>query len=169
MTGKVYPLVRVFQLIRVKTPDDKEWVKSRQQWIGLDQLGNELEETFTDPEVWDKPSFKHEMMPKDRNNPNGPRERRAVEYTLKPEYTKPFTEKNVKELYSKTDPHAVSLLIQRVDVNGQTAGHPYHIPKYEDFVGRPFDDLWEYMENITAPRYKRDRGYGDNLEGSHIK
>jgi hypothetical protein len=36
------------------------------------------------------------------------------------------------------------------------------------YTGRPFDDLWEYMENITAPRIKRDR-YGDNLEGSHIK
>jgi hypothetical protein len=35
-------------------------------------------------------------------------------------------------------------------------------------LGKPFDDLWEYMENITAPRFKRDR-YGDNLEGSHIK
>ena len=46
---KVYPLVRVFRLIRVKTPDDREWVKSRQQWTGLDQLGNEIEETFTRP------------------------------------------------------------------------------------------------------------------------
>jgi hypothetical protein len=32
-----------------------------------------------------------------------------------------------------------------------------------------FDDLWDYMENITAPRYKGDRSYGDNQEGSYIK
>jgi hypothetical protein len=166
--NKVYLIVRVFQLIRVKTPDDREWVKSRQQWVGLDSLGNEVEETFTDPEVWDKPDFKREMMPKERNNPNGPRERMATSYTMRHEYTKPFTEKNVKELYTKADPHAASLSIQRVDANGQTAGHPYQISKYEDFIGKPFDDLWEYMENITAPRFKRDR-YGDNLEGSHIK
>jgi hypothetical protein len=36
------------------------------------------------------------------------------------------------------------------------------------FMGRSFDDLWKYMENIIAPRYKRDR-YGDNLEDNHIK
>jgi hypothetical protein len=61
-----------------------------------------------------------------------------------------------------------SLSIKRIDTNGQTLGHVYQISKYEDFVGRPFDDLWDYMENIAAPRIKRDR-YGDNLEGSHIK
>jgi hypothetical protein len=55
---KVYSIVQVIQLVRVKTPDDKEWIKSRQRWTGLDQLGNEVEITFTDPEVWDKPDFK---------------------------------------------------------------------------------------------------------------
>jgi hypothetical protein len=44
------------------------------------------------------------MMPKERNNPNGPRERMATSYTMKQEYTKPFTKENVKELYSKADP-----------------------------------------------------------------
>jgi hypothetical protein len=41
------------------------------------------------------------MMPKERNNPNGHRERMTTSYTMKQEYTKPFTEKNVKELYAK--------------------------------------------------------------------
>jgi hypothetical protein len=45
-----------------------------------------------------------------------------------------------------------SLSIQRVDINGQAAGHVYQISKYEDFIGRPFDDLSEYMESTTAPR-----------------
>ena len=75
----------------------------------------------------------------------------------------------LKSLYSKANRNAVSLSIKRVDTNGQTVGHVYQISKYDDFVGRPFDDLWEYMENITAPRYKRDRRYDENLEGSHIK
>lgn len=89
-------------------------------------------------------------------------------YKLLREYDKPFTKENVDELYSKANPNAVSFSIQRVDINGQTLSHPYGISKYEDFVGKPFEDLWEYMENITAPRIKRDRS-GDNLEGSHIK
>jgi hypothetical protein len=87
---------------------------------------------------------------------------------LKPEYTKPFTKENVKELYAKANPNAVSLVIQKVDTNGMSAGHPYLIEKYQDFLGKPFDDLWDYMEDVTAPRIKRNR-YGDNLEGSHIK
>jgi hypothetical protein len=65
---KVYSIVQVIQLARVKTPDDREWINSPQQWtrvktpddrewinspqqwIGLDQLGNEVEITFTAPE-----------------------------------------------------------------------------------------------------------------------
>jgi hypothetical protein len=164
---KVHPLVQVIQLIRVKTADDREWVKSRQQWIGLDSLGNEVDMTFTDAEAWDRPDFKREVV-SDFRHPEKPPEPKITEYKYIREYDKPFTKENVDELYSKADRNAVSLVILRVDSNGLNVGHPYHILKYEDFVGKPFDDLWEYMENITAPRIKRDR-YGDNLEGSHIK
>ena len=34
---------------------------------------------------------------------------------------------------------------------GQNVDHPYQISKYEDYVGRPFNDLWDYIEKITAP------------------
>jgi hypothetical protein len=163
--NKVYPVVRVIQLIRVKTPDNREWVKSKQEWIGLDSAGNEVDESFTDPEIWDKPIFKYKMMPRD-HSPNSPLERRAVDYTLKPEYTKPFTKENVKELYAKANPNAVSLVIQRVDTNGMSAGHPYLIDKYQDFVGKSFDELWDYM---STPKFKLDRSYEDNLEANHIK
>jgi hypothetical protein len=164
---KVYPIEQTIQLARVKTPDDKEWITSLQQWTGLDQLGNEVETTFTAPEAWDRPEFKREIN-RDSRHPEKPPEAKITEYKLIREYTKPFTKENVEELYSKANRNTVSLSIKRIDTNGQTAGHVYQISKYEDFVGRPFDDLWDYMENVTAPRYKRDR-YSDNLEGSHIK
>jgi hypothetical protein len=35
---KVYPIEQTIQLARVKTPDDREWITSLQQWTGLDQL-----------------------------------------------------------------------------------------------------------------------------------
>jgi hypothetical protein len=107
-------------------------------------------------------------MKRDSRHPEKPPEHTITEYKFEREYTKPFTKENVEELYPKADPRAVSLVISRMDSNGQGVGHPYQITKYEDFVGKPFDDLWEYLENITAPRIKRDR-YGDNLEGNHIK
>ena len=130
----------------------------------MDQLGNEVEITFTSPEAWDRPEFTREIT----RDPRHPEKPTITEYKFVREYTKPFTKENVEELYSKANRNAVSLSIKRVDANNQTLGHVYQVSKYEDFVGRSFDDLWEYMENITAPRIKRDR-YGDNLESSHIK
>lgn len=165
---KVYPLVQVIQLVRVKTSDDREWIKSLQQWTGLDQLGNEVETTFTAPEVWDKPDFNREMI-RDPRHPEKPPEPKITGYSFQQEYTEPFTKEKVEELYSKANRNTVSLSIKRVSTNGQTLGHVYQISKYDDFVARPFDDLWDYMENITAPRYKSDRSYNDNLEASHIR
>ena len=66
--------------------------------------------------------------------------------------------KTLMSLYSKANSNApVSLAILRIDSKGLNVGHPYQISKYEDCVGKPFDDLWDYMEDITAPRIKRNR------------
>jgi hypothetical protein len=165
---KVYPLVQVIQLVRVKTSDYREWIKSLQQWTGIDQLGNEIETTFTAPEVWDKPDFKREMI-RDPRHPEKPPELTITGYNFQQEHAEPFTKEKVEELYSKANHNTLSLSIKRVSTNGQTLGHVNKISKYDDFVEKSFDDLWDYMEDITAPRYKRDRSYGNNLESSHIK
>jgi hypothetical protein len=131
---KVYPIEQTIQLARVKTLDDKEWITSLQQWTGSDQLGNEVETTFTAPEARDRPDFKRKIN-RDSRHPEKPPEAKITEYKLIREYTKPFTKENVEELYSKANRNSVSLSIKRVDANGQTAGHVYQISKYEDFVG----------------------------------
>jgi hypothetical protein len=62
------------QIIRLRTADGKEWLKSKQLCIAIDSQGNEIMESFTDLEVRDKPVFKYGMKPKDPKNPNGPKE-----------------------------------------------------------------------------------------------
>jgi hypothetical protein len=42
---------------------------------------------------------------------------------------------------------------------------PHQITNVDQFKNKPFDDLWQ--EAIT-PKYKLDRSYKHNLEGSHI-
>ena len=72
-----------------------------------------------------------------------PPEPTITEYRFQQEYTEPFTKEKVEELYSKANRNTVSLSIKRVSTNGQTLGHVYQISKYDDFVGKSFDDLWE--------------------------
>jgi hypothetical protein len=43
---KRYPFKKVDTIIRIKKADGSEWLKSRQSWIGLDRLGNDVPKTF---------------------------------------------------------------------------------------------------------------------------
>jgi hypothetical protein len=58
---KPYPIKQANQIIRVKTADGKEWLKSKQQWIAIDSQGNEIMESFTDLEEWDELEFEYGM------------------------------------------------------------------------------------------------------------
>jgi hypothetical protein len=167
---KPYPIKQANQIVRLKSSDGREWLASKQQWIAIDSQGNEIMESFHNPEVWDKPDFKYGQIPQDRNNPNGPKVHGVIEVKgFKKQYDLPFNQKNLKMLYEMRpaeQPASVTLSIQRIGYDDNPIGHVYQIEKYEDFANRPFEELWDYM---STPKYKLDRSARDNLEGSYIK
>jgi hypothetical protein len=136
-----------------------------------DKLGNEVEYSFTDPEIFYKPLTKYKMKDKDPKDSSKGKERQCViaginetmpEYR---EYTLPFNSKNFEQLFKQRpaqSPASVSLSIYE---EGSSEG-PRQITNTEKFKNIPFDYLW--TEAIT-PRFKFDRNYGDNLQDSHIK
>jgi hypothetical protein len=76
----------------------------------------------------------------------------------KREFDKPFTAKAFDELYAMRGPMC-SLIIMRVDQNGEKMGNPYAMPKYEDFRNRPFDELFEWASTPrTQPNEARPTG-----------
>jgi len=150
-TGKrKYPIKKVTQIIRIQTPEGREFLKSRQTWIGLDRQGNEVPKSMDDKEMWKRPVFRYEMKavnPADRFS-KMERKLAGIEREVK-EYDKPFTVKNLEEIYAlapgngKMAKKDVSLAIIRVDAGGESSGSPYSVLKYDDFKGRDFDDLYE--------------------------
>ena len=64
------------------------------------------------------------------------------------------------------EPASVTLIIQKIGYDDNPLGHPYQVEKYEDFASKPYEELWDYL---STHKYKLDRSYNDNLEGSHIK
>jgi hypothetical protein len=167
--GKTYPIRQVYQIIRIKRMNGTEWLKSRGPIIGLDKLGNEIQHSFTDPEVFFRPKVRYELRHKDPKNESSPMERTCVSSDLNPydyvntEYTLPWSLDNFEELYKQrptTDSSSVSLVIM---VEGSSNG-PRSIDSVDKFKG-DFDELWQ--EAIT-PRYKLDRSYNDHLENSPI-
>jgi hypothetical protein len=168
--NKRYPIREVLQIIRIKRVDGTEWLKSRGSIIGLDKAGNEVQHSFTDPELFYKPLTRHEFKRKDPRNENSPMERVCVEAGLNPhnhqytEYTLSFNKENFDGLYEQR-PMKSALSVNLVIYAEATSEHPRQITNLDHFTNRPFDDLW--LEAIT-PKYKLDRNYSDSLEASHI-
>jgi hypothetical protein len=167
---KPYPIKQANQIIRIKTADGKEYLKTKQQWIAVDSQGNEIMESFTDLEEWDKPVFEYGMKPLDPKKPDGPKEHGVIGVKgYKKQHDLPFNQKSLEALYKMRpaqDAGSVALIIRRLGYDGNPIGFPYQVENYEDFSTKPFDELWDYL---STPKYKLDRSYGDNLQGSHIK
>lgn len=167
-TTVTYPIKHVLQMVRIQAADEKEYLASFQEWFAIDRLGNELNDTMRGPdETWDNYTFIRNYMPKDRNNPDGPKEPRVTGIkSITHEFTMPFTTENADKLYEMRRtkaPGSVSLSIKRVGWDGDTVGHVYQVEKYEDFISKKFDDLWEYL---SVPKYRSD--HKESLNVSHI-
>jgi hypothetical protein len=50
-SDKKYPTRQVNQIIHVRRLDGSEWLKSRGRIVGLDKAGNEVENSFANPDV----------------------------------------------------------------------------------------------------------------------
>lgn len=139
--------------------------------VGFDRLGNEVEHSFTDPEIYYKPWSQYEMKDKDPKESSKGKERKctasgindaAPEYR---EYTLPFSTKNFEQLLKQRpgqSPATVSLSIYE---EGSSEG-PRQITNVEKFKNTPFDELWN--EAITI-KVKLDRSIKDQLEEQHIR
>ena len=169
--NRKYPVRQVLQIYRIKRADGTEWLKSRGRIVGLDKIGNEVEHSFTDPELYYKSITHHKFKRKDPKNENSSMERVCVEAGLNPhnyqytEYTLSFNQKNFDQLYNQR-PLKSTFSVSLVIYAEGASENPRQITNVEHFSKKPFDDLWQ--EAIT-PKFKMDRSYADNLEASHIK
>jgi hypothetical protein len=92
---KKYPLKKIDEIIRIKKADGTEWLTSRQTWVGIDRLGNDMTKCFVDPELYDKPVFNFQSKPANPQDMFSKTERKAVSVMYFKEPTVPFTPKNL--------------------------------------------------------------------------
>jgi hypothetical protein len=166
-----YPIRQVLQIIRIKRNDGTEWLKSRGRIVGLDKAGNEVEHSFTDPEMFYNPVSRYEFRKSDPKNEHSPSERVCVQAGINQydnrytEYTLPFNQKNFETLYKQRPTESSSSVSLVIYAEG-ASDRPRQITNPDHFVKREFDEMWEEM---ITPRFKLDRSYKDNLEDSHIR
>lgn len=158
---KKYPVKKIDEIIRIKKADGSEWLVSRQTWIGLDRLGNDMTKCFVDPELYDKPVFNYQSKPVNPKDVFSKTERKAVSVTYIKEPTVPFTPKNLEQLYSTCSNHTDRKSISLVIKNEETDQSPRSVTNHEEFKNRQFDELWEWA---TTPRFSLDRSVKDQLQ-----
>jgi hypothetical protein len=170
LQSKTYPVREVYQIYRIKRVNGSEWLKSRGRIVGLDRLGNEVEHSFTDPEMFYKPVTRYEFGKKDPKNEYNPSERVCVEAGINPhddrytEYSLPFNQENFESLYKQRPTESSSSVSLVIFAEGASE-RPRQITNPEHFAKRDFDEMWEEM---VTPKFKLDRSYKDNLEACHI-
>lgn len=158
-----YPIKRLVQAKRIRTPDNAEFLKGFWEYIGVDGLGNKVTTTVQDPEVYIKPEFIRELRleKKTKENPNpNPNEPQPVitEVLLNERvYTVPYTPENVDKMFEGQQKNRVSMSICEETELGAIL--PRQVTSFEDFRNKPFDDLYKPMplvesDNITRQKHK---------------
>jgi hypothetical protein len=101
--NKRFLVITVNSIYRMKASDGKEYLKSRQMHYGLDRLGNIINKSIDDQEVYDKPIWQYSQLPttgtgtKDAFSKTG---RKITGASFVKVFDKPFTPENVDELFA---------------------------------------------------------------------
>jgi hypothetical protein len=140
-----YPVKYVNSIIRIRTPDGNEWIKSRQMWWGLDEAGNPLNQSMDDKGIY------NDILPIYKLKPENPKERDSkmirevttIEYRLK--YTEPYKAETIQRLYDMRNGNCS--LVLKDESRGDKS--PISTEPFEDFRDKPFDELWRLA---TTPK-----------------
>jgi hypothetical protein len=156
-----YPLKHVNSIIRRRLSDGSEWLTSRQQWWGLDEAGNPINQTFDDTEIY------NDILPTYKLKPENPMERDSkiisevigIQHRIR--YTLPFTKENAQKLWDMRNGNCTLVLKDE-----SKDSKPYSVDSFEQFLNPDFGDL---MEALAIPKWKLDRNYGDRLDDSGVQ
>jgi hypothetical protein len=156
-----YPLKYVNSIIRRRLSDGSEWLTSRQQWWGLDEAGNPINQTFDDTEAY------NDILPTYKLRPENPKERdskmisEVIGIQDRIRYTLPFTKENAQRLWDMRNGNCTLVLKDE-----SKDSKPYSVDSFEQFINPDFAAL---MEMLAIPRWKIDRSYGDRLDDTGVQ
>ena len=142
--------------------DNTEWITSTQEWWGLDEAGNLVNQTMDQKEWYDAILPLYKLKPENPKQRDSKMIREVADIGHKRKYTESFKPETVQKLFDKRDSDC-GLVI--VDESGTGNKPPYSIPSLHQFMNTPFDELFEWA---STPTYRLDRNYKDAMEQAHI-
>ena len=103
--------------------------------------------------VYDHPIAETRLLLADPTRRDSPSKSVVTAINYQEVYEIPFSkesfEKEVAKRNSPKDDRHISMTLQKIGVSGIKHAHAYQVESKEDFLNRPFEELWDYL--ASAP------------------
>jgi hypothetical protein len=157
-TGEIkkFPYKQLLGVQRVLTEvDGKEWLVHSWMWEGL-RKDKGIEPRSFKKGTYDHPSPTNELRPLNPNEKDSPLQTVITAINFKQMYDTPFTKENwdkiLDERSAPKDPNHINMTLVRKGPAGRTVGSPLQFKSQDQFISRPFLELWEYAASFPEKK-----------------
>jgi predicted metal-dependent hydrolase len=135
-----FPVKCTKAIFRIRLKDNTEWIKTRQEWWGLDEADNLVNQSMIDKETYDAITPKYKLKKENERERDSKMIREVFDIEHKIKYTEPLKPETVQKLFDMRDGDC-ALIIK--DETGIGEKPPYSIPTLHQFMNTPFQELFE--------------------------
>ena len=151
---KIFPYKNLLGVQRILTEaDGKEWLVSRWMWEGL-RKDKGVETKSFKKGTYDHPSPTNQLRPINPNDKDSPLQTVVTAINYKTVYDTEFTKENwekiLEERSAPKDKSHINMTLVKIGANGTRVGSPYAVTDQEQFLNRPFGELFDYLASAPA-------------------
>lgn len=153
---KIFPYKSLLGVQRVKTEaNEKEWLVSRWMWEGL-RKDKGIETKSFKVGTYDHPTPTNALRPINHNDKESPLETVITAINTKIVYDTEFTQENWDKILAERsgpkDSKHIKMALVKIGANGTRVGSPYEVTDQDQFLNRPFQELFDYLASAPARR-----------------
>jgi hypothetical protein len=157
-TGEIkkFPYKQLLGVGRVLTQvDGKEWLTERWMWEGL-RKDKGIETKYFKKGTYDHPSPVNALKPINPNVKDSPLQTVVTAINHKQVYETPFTKENwdrvLAERSAPMNENHINMTLSKVGPTGARNPVSYQVINQEQFLTRPFMELWDYLQSAPAKK-----------------
>ena len=153
---KIFPYKQLLGVQRVKTEaNEKEWLVSRWMWEGL-RKDKTIESKSFKTGTYEHPSPTNALRPINPQEKDSPLQAviTAINTTTmyETEFTKDNWDKILSERSAPRDERHINMTLVKIGINNTRIGSPYQVTDQEQFLNRPFGELFDYLASFPGKK-----------------
>ena len=151
---KIFPFKQLLGVQRILTEaNGMEWMVTRWMWEGL-KKDKGVETKYFKKGTYDHPTPTNQLRPINPNDKDSPLQTvvTAINYktVYDTEYTKENWEKILAERSTPKSSQHINMTLVKIGHTGARVGSPCHVEDQDQFLNRPFQELFDYLASAPA-------------------